>query len=105
MSRIATVYVVFANRMEAERVGRMIVEEKLAACVNILGEAHSIYRWQGKVETAAETPALFKTSAKKAEPLTARIITLHSYENPAVVVWPIDAASPSYEEWVVEQCR
>src|SRR3546814_4182335 len=69
-----------------------MVEERLAACVNILGDAHSIYRWQGQIETATETAALFKTAADRAEPLTARIITLHSYDNPAVTVWPISTS-------------
>lgn len=105
MSGIATVYAVFADRAEAERIGRRMVEERLAACVNILADAHSIYRWQNKVETATETPALFKTGTDGAERLIERIVALHSYENPAVVVWPIVAASPSYGAWVKEQCR
>src|SRR3546814_9104244 len=78
-----------------------MVEGRLAACVNILGDAHSIYRWQGQIETATETAALFKTAADRAEPLTARIITLHSYDNPAVTVWPISTSTPSYEAWVL----
>src|SRR3546814_8399078 len=83
MSGVVTVYATVADRAEAERIGRQMVEERLAACVNILGDAHSIYRWQGQIETATETAALFKTAAYRAEPLTARIITLHSYDNPA----------------------
>src|SRR3546814_9601361 len=74
MSGVVTVYATFADRAEAERIGRQMVEERLAACVNILGDAHSIYRWQGQIETATETAALFKTAADRAEPLTARIV-------------------------------
>src|SRR3546814_8496610 len=97
MSGVVTVYATFADRAEAERIGRQMVEERLAACVNILGDAHSIYRWQGQIETATETAALFKTAADRAEPLTARIITLHSYDNPAVTVWPISTSTRSEE--------
>src|SRR3546814_3926342 len=98
MSGVVTVYATVADRAEAERIGRQMVEERLAACVNILGDAHSIYRWQGQIETATETAALFKTAADRAEPLTARIITLHSYDNPAVTVWPISRSEEHTSE-------
>ena len=104
-SGIVSVYVTFANADEAERIGRMIVDERLAACVNILGEATSIYRWQGRVETATEQAAVFKTSASCAELLAKRVAELHSYDNPAVVVWPIEAAPPVYVQWVRSQLR
>lgn len=100
MSGILTVYAVFANAEEAERIARTVVEERLAACANLLGSCHSIYRWQGKVEEADEVPTLFKTRADAAERLIARVAELHSYEVPAVTVWPIERALPAYAEWV-----
>jgi periplasmic divalent cation tolerance protein len=102
---IVTVYATFASDEEARRIGRLAVEEKLAACVNILGPCHSIYRWQGKVEEAGEVAALFKTAADRADALIARIAGLHSYDVPAAVVWPIAAALPSYREWVRAESR
>ncbi len=102
---IVTVYAVFADRQEADRIGHEMVEERLAACVNILGQTESIYRWNGRVETASECAALFKTTASQAEKLVARIATVHSYENPAAVVWPIRHAPLPYIQWVEEQCR
>ena len=60
---VVSVYAVFADAEEAERIGRTVVEERLAACVNILGPVRSIYRWQGRVETGDEVAAIFKTHA------------------------------------------
>lgn len=102
MSGIVSVYAVFAGDEEARRVGRTIIEERLAACVNIIGSCHSIYRWQGKVEEAAEVAAIFKVTAGGAEALVRRIAELHSYEVPAAVVWPIAEAPENYRRWVVE---
>jgi periplasmic divalent cation tolerance protein len=97
---IVSVYCVFADKAEAQRIGRMVVEEGLAACINILGPCRSIYRWQGKVEEAVEVPAIFKTSSVSAERLIARIAELHSYEVPAITVWPVSHALPAYSTWV-----
>ena len=100
MTRIVSVYAVFADADEAERIARVVVEERLAACANILGPCRSIYRWQGVVEEADEVAALFKARADKAEQLTARIAALHSYDVPAITVWPIESAWPAYADWV-----
>jgi periplasmic divalent cation tolerance protein len=97
---IVSVYAVFANADEAERIGRQMVEERLAACVNILGPCRSIYRWQGAVETSDEVPAILKTSRAMADTLVARIAALHSYEIPCVTVWPIDKLPIDYAQWV-----
>jgi periplasmic divalent cation tolerance protein len=97
---IVSVYATFANGEEAERIGRQMVEERQAACVNILGPCRSIYRWRGGVESADEVAALFKTTDVQAEALMMRIAGLHSYDLPCVVVWPIDKLLGSYAEWV-----
>jgi periplasmic divalent cation tolerance protein len=97
---VVSVYAVFSDRDEAERIGRVIVEERLAACVNILGPCHSIYWWQGKVETAGEVPALFKTRLDRADALIARVTELHSYDVPAIAVWPIERLPLAYADWV-----
>lgn len=94
----ATVYAVFASADEAERIGRMMIEERLAACVNILAPCRSIYRWNGAIESAEEVPALFKTT--RADALIARIAALHSYDVPAAVTWPIADGHPPYLAWI-----
>ena len=100
---IVTVYATFASAEEAETIARTVVEERLAACANILGTCRSIYRWQGKIEDSEEVSALFKTRANAADQLIARIRALHSYDVPAAVVWPISDALPGYAEWVREE--
>ncbi|MEA3015755.1 MAG: periplasmic divalent cation tolerance protein [Sphingomonadales bacterium] len=104
MSAIVTVYATFGSEEEAGRIGRTCVEERLAACVNVLGAVHSIYRWQGAIEEGTEVAALFKTTEARADALIARIAELHSYDVPAAVVWPIAGALGAYEEWVRTEC-
>jgi periplasmic divalent cation tolerance protein len=102
---VVTVYAVFANPAEAEQIGITIVEERLAACVNILGACRSIYRWEGAIETATEAPALFKTTLDKADALIARVKEMHSYSVPAIVVWPIERLLADYGDWVETELR
>jgi periplasmic divalent cation tolerance protein len=97
---IVSVYAVFANADEATRIGRAVVEERLAACVNILGPIRSIYRWQSTIESADEVAAIFKTTDRQAGPLITRIAGLHSYDVPCIVSWPIDRILGSYADWV-----
>ena len=102
---VVTVYAVFASDEEAERIGRALIDKQLAACVNILAPCRSIYRWEGSVETATETPALFKTTADKVDALIARIKELHSYDISAIVVWPIERLPADFGDWVEENTR
>lgn len=102
---VVTVYCVFADEAEARRISRLVVEESLAACANILAPCHSIYRWQGRIEEASEVPALFKTEAEVAERLVLRLEQLHSYDVPAIVVWPIADVPSAYAHWVEKQTQ
>jgi len=102
---VVSVYVVFANAEEAERIGRTVVEERLAACINILSPVRSIYRWQGKVETANEVAAILKTHHWQSDALMARIAALHSYDVPCIVTWPIDKVMRDYADWVEDSTR
>ena len=97
---VISVYAVFANLNEAERIGRLVVEERLAACVNVLGPIRSIYRWKDAIESADEIAAIFKTTLAQADLLITRIAGLHSYEVPCIATWPIDKILDSYAEWV-----
>lgn len=101
MTGLVSIYALFADEEEAGRIGRRMVDERHAACVNILGACRSIYRWQGKVEESGEVAAIFKTTAGQAPVLIARIAELHSYEVPAAVVWPIVEAPEPYRAWVL----
>lgn len=102
---VVSVYAIFADAEQAERIGRTIVEERLAACVNLLGPCRSIYRWKGEVQSADEVATIFKTTEAEAEALIARIAALHSYDVPAIAVWPIGKLSGAYAKWVEDSVR
>ena len=94
------VLVTCANAAEARRIARAVVEERLAACVNILpGAVTSIYRWKGKVESARER-LLLKTSRKRLAKLQAAVERLHSYDVPEFIALPIAAGSRKYLAWL-----
>jgi periplasmic divalent cation tolerance protein len=97
---VVSVSAIFADAAEAERIGRAVVDERLAACINILGPVRSIYRWQGAVEAADEVAAILKTTDVAADALITRIAGLHSYEVPCIATWPIDKVLGSYADWV-----
>jgi periplasmic divalent cation tolerance protein len=99
MSDIAVLWSTFADRAEAERAARIVVDERLAACANILAQCDSIYHWRGAVERAQEVPVLFKTTVALAGRLRMRIEGLHGYEVPVVETWPV-AASAAVAAWV-----
>ena len=88
------------DRDVALKIARALIERKLAACVNILAECTSVYRWRGKLETATEVPLLIKTRAAIYPELEAAIKSLHPYELPEIVAVPIERGSPEYLEWV-----
>jgi periplasmic divalent cation tolerance protein len=102
---VVSLYAVFANAGEAERIGRTVVEERLAACINILGPVRSIYRWQGKIESADEVAAIFKTHHWNSDALIEHIAALHSYDVPCIVTWPVDKVLRSYADWVEDSTR
>lgn len=84
----------------ASRIARQLVEERLAACINILPTARSVYRWQGKIEEAAEVPLLMKTTWQAYPRLERRLLELHPYELPEIVACDIAAGLPAYLTWV-----
>ena len=98
-----SVYIVAADQDEAERIARALVEERLAACVNVLGSVSSTYRWQGQVERATEVSLVAKTRRDLFDKLAARVRALHSYETPAIVAWPIVAGDSAYLAWIADE--
>lgn len=102
---VVTVTALFANQEEAMTIGRTVVEERLAACVNLGGTVQSIYHWKGEIEEATEVAASFKTTASLADTLIARIAELHSYDVPCIYAAPIDKLLASYADWVEDNVR
>lgn len=103
MSGVAIVYTLFGSAETADRVARQLVQEGLAACANMLGQATSIYEWNGVMETAAEAPVLFKTTPSRRDALMARLAELHDYDVPAILALPVEASDLRYAKWVAEQ--
>ena len=94
-----------ANPEEAARLGRTLVEERLAACASLIPAVQSIYRWQGAVESATETLLLLKTGVEQLAALEARLHELHSYQTPEFLVLTIEAASQPYLDWLQTSLR
>jgi periplasmic divalent cation tolerance protein len=96
------VFMTAANREEATRLAEMLVEAHLAACVQILPEIESIYRWQGNIERQREVLLIAKTTKSKFAELEREVRALHSYETPEIVAVPMAACSAPYLEWLVD---
>jgi periplasmic divalent cation tolerance protein len=97
------IYSTFPSSEVAERVGRQLVEQRLAACVNILPGMTSIYRWEGKIACDSEVVMIIKTRQSLAEPGIAAVRQQHPYTNPALLVLPVEGGSGDYLAWLLEE--
>src|SRR5215510_11173444 len=103
MERGVLVYSRWPSIVEAARAGRMIVERRLAACVNILPGMVSHYWWEGKIERAEEAVMIIKTRASMAEPVRNAVKDLHTYKTPAFMVLPVESADLDYHAWITQE--
>jgi len=87
---------------DGARIGRTLVEERLAACANVVGPIRSIYRWQGAVEDASEHLLLIKARAADVDALTTRVRALHGYDVPEVIALSVRGGSAAYLAWLAE---
>jgi periplasmic divalent cation tolerance protein len=94
-----------ADAEEAARLGRTLVEERLAACATLVPVVQSIYRWEDKVESSAETLLLLKTVAELLPALKTRLHQLHSYQTPEFLVLKVEAGSQGYLDWLHASLR
>jgi len=102
MSECGIVFMTAANREEAERIGRVLVEKRLAACVQISSEIRSLYWWEDRICDEPEISFSAKTTAACFDELVAEVKRLHSYSVPEIVYVAIAAASPDYQRWLLE---
>jgi periplasmic divalent cation tolerance protein len=101
------VLIIFTTWPDAEKAraaARQLVEEKLAACANVLPGIESIYRWQGKVETSTEVLVIFKSTIARYQMIENRIRELHGYEVPEILSVRVTDGLPSYLRWVEQSC-
>jgi periplasmic divalent cation tolerance protein len=105
MGETVLIYTTWPDAETAERVGAEAVAERLAACANVLGPMRSIYRWEGAVDRASETPMLLKTTAEASERLRDFILQRHPYEVPAVIALPVcaDGSNPDFLGWIATE--
>jgi periplasmic divalent cation tolerance protein len=105
MSEVLLVVTHLPDRTSAERVAEALVIQRVAACVNVLAECVSIYRWEGKLEHANEVPLLIKTTRAAYPKLEEALRELHPYELPEIIALPVDAGLPEYLNWVVQETQ
>lgn len=101
--RAVFVYTTYPSLVEAERIGRAVLERRLAACVNILPGMISHYWWQGAIERGEEVVMIIKTRASLSESVQAVVKEMHSYTTPAILVLPIEGGEPGYLDWLMAE--
>jgi periplasmic divalent cation tolerance protein len=89
-----------SSKDEAQHIARALVEQKLVACVNIVGPVESVYRWKGEVENAQEFLLMMKTDSERFERVRDAVKSLHSYEVPEVIQLPVENGLPAYLQWI-----
>ena len=105
MSSAVIVLSTFPADQDPAALARTLIEERLAACVNVLPPMQSMYRWQGRIEQATEHQLVIKTTAERVEALKARLTELHPYDVPEILVLPAAGGSDAYLAWVAESIR
>lgn len=93
------------DRAAAERIADLLIERRLAACVNILAACRSVYRWKGAVQHDEEHPLLIKTTAERYADLETALRAAHPYELPEIIAVPIERGLPAYVEWVAAETK
>jgi len=96
-------YVTAGDPDEAAEIGRTLVEERLAACANVIGAVRSFYRWDGEVQDDREAVLIAKTDASRVDAATARIKALHSYDLPCVVALPLVGGNTDFLAWIASE--
>ena len=94
----------FPDAEAADRIAHTLIEEKFAACANIIPTVRSIYRWKDKIETAGEVIVFFKTTLDRQAAFQEKLRSLHPYEVPEIICVNIDTGSRDYLRWVIENC-
>lgn len=103
--KIIFAYITTKNKVEARKIGSVLVKERLCACVNIFSKMSSIYIWKGKIEEANESVLIAKTTKKLFPKLSARVKQLHSYDCPCILEIEIGRGNKKYLQWLIENTK
>jgi periplasmic divalent cation tolerance protein len=104
-AEVLQVTTTLGSQVDAERIGRILVEERLAACAQIIGPVSSVYWWEEGVESAREWYCHLKTVAERFDGLLTRLRSLHPYEVAEIIAVPVTRISPEYAHWVAQSVR
>ena len=99
------VYVTAAGKLEAERISRALIQERLVSCTNIIEDMSALFWWDGEVQSEKEVVIVAKTRSDAFERLAGRVRELHSYECPCIIGMPIAMGNPDYLAWIDEEVR
>jgi periplasmic divalent cation tolerance protein len=99
------IFVTAANKKEAEKIASTLIKKKLAACVNIIENVNSLFRWQGKVDSAKEALLIVKTRKRLVNKLIKKVKSVHGYEVPEIIALPIICGNKEYLKWINESTR
>lgn len=99
------IYITAGSKDEAKRIGKALIGNGLAACVNIIENMTSMYMWDGKLQDANETILIVKTTKERVSDLIEKVKSLHSYDCPCIVSLPVSGGNPAFLKWVAEEVR
>ncbi|WP_264338120.1 MULTISPECIES: divalent-cation tolerance protein CutA [unclassified Wolbachia] len=99
MNNLVLIYTTFSSLKEAKTVSEELLNEKLIVCVNIFPEVNSLYLWEGKISNSCEVVAIMKSRNDQVDKIVEKIEAMHSYDQPAIAVMPIEKANKSFTNW------
>ena len=105
MTSAIVVLVTVGSEQEAETIATALLEERLAACVNVASPVRSLYRWEGRIADDREWQLIIKTQARLFEALAARVRALHSYDVPEIIALPVLAGTTDYVDWIQSETK
>ena len=103
--KIIFAYITTKNKSEAKKIGKVLLQERLAACINIFVNMSSMYWWEGKIEEANETVLIAKTTKKLFPKLSKKVKSIHSYSCPCILQIPVTGGNKEYIKWLVENVK
>ncbi|MGD8292450.1 MAG: divalent-cation tolerance protein CutA [Desulfobacterales bacterium] len=102
---IVLIYMTAGSKDEASKIGKELVSNKLAACINILDNMHSIYLWEGEIQNDTEVVMIAKTTEDRVPALIEKVKSIHSYECPCIVSLPVSGGHQPFLNWISEMVR